>query len=319
MRWLVALVGVLLTLAGTAAIVGQKTSGAQPWSSELSDNIVFAQAIPFAMGAGVIVGIVMGRAGGRTARRKSDGAIRRFGPGTAMLHWVTSLGLLLALPTGMWQYLGGILDATAPIPLYLIYRVHYIGAALILFSTAGFLTDWWLTGDRSLLVPKGQWIGHLRGLAHELPRPVGGALAAVLGLDMKPRAPEAGQFTFYEKVVSFPTWTFVIALITITGLVKALRYVYPVPGPVLFWASTLHVAAMVLIAIKLLDHIRYTLARWPLMVSMVTTWVSESYVRVHHPAWWKATEDAEAASVPRPAGSAAGSAAAAGVAGGPER
>ena len=52
-----------------------------------------------------------------------------------------------------------------------------------------------------------------------------------------------------------------IALITVTGIVKALRYLYPIPGPVLFWASTLHVAAMVLIGLKVLDQLRIVLER----------------------------------------------------------
>lgn len=320
-KWLLLLVGVLVMLAGAAAILGQATSGAQPWTDELSDNFVFAKSIPFAIGLGVVVGLLMGwpRAARRTARRKGDGAIRRFSPGTAIGHWILAVGFLLALPTGVWQYLGGILDVTAPIPLYLIYRVHYIGGALILFATASFVTYWWLSGDRSLLVPRERWIHHLRGLAHEFPRPLGEAVARVLSLDMRPRPPQTEQFTYYEKVISFPTWAFVIALITVTGLLKAMRYVFPIPGPVLFWASTLHVAAMVLIAIKLLDHMRYTLARWPLMAAMVTTWVSEGYVRLRHPGWHRAIEDAEAAAAPRPAGATVAEPTAAGALGGRDR
>src|SRR5258705_379874 len=64
-----------------------------------------------------------------------------------------------------------------------------------------------------------------------------------------------------------------LALITITGLIKAARYLVPVPGFGLWLASTLHVAAMVAIVIKLLDHLRYTFPRWPLMASIATTWV----------------------------------------------
>jgi len=319
--WLFVPLGALATLAGAAAILGQATSGAQPWTDELSDNFVFGKSIPFAMGLGVLAGLLVGRAGAArsTARRKADGAIRRFSPGTAIGHWVIAVGFLLALPTGAWQYLGGILDVTAPIPLYLIYRVHYIGGTLILFATASFLAYWWVNGDRSLLVPRGRWTRHLVGLAHELPRPLGERLATALGLDLKPQGPQGEQFTFYEKVVSFPSWAFVIALITITGLIKAMRYVYPIPGPVLFWSSTLHVAAMVLIAVKVLDHLRYTFARWPLMVAMGATWVSESYVRLFHPGWHRAIEEAEAASVRRAAATAVAGPAAPGVLGGGDR
>ena len=57
-----------------------------------------------------------------------------------------------------------------------------------------------------------------------------------------------------------------------TGVIKAMRYVYPIPGDVLYWISAVHVGAGVLLGLKLLDHLRYVLApsRWPLMVSMAT-------------------------------------------------
>lgn len=283
MRWLLLLVGAALALAAVAAVLAQSNSGAQPWDTELSDNLIFAKLIPFALGLGVVIGLFRGRATGDAPRRGTGGAVRRFSPGTVIGHWTTALGFLLALPTGVWQYLGGILDVTAPLPLYVFYRLHYIGAALILVSAAHFVTYWWLSGDRSLMVPRGQWRRSLQGLAHELPRSLGARLARRLGLDLSERPLEAGRFAFYETVVSFPIWIFALALITITGLIKAMRYVYPIPGPLLFWASTLHVAAMVLILIKVLDHLRYTLARWPLMVAMVTTWLSERHVGVRQP------------------------------------
>jgi cytochrome b subunit of formate dehydrogenase len=270
-RWLLAGLGVVLAAVGLATILADASSGAQPWSSELSDNFVFAKAIPFTLGLGVVVGLLRGRST-RTERR-ADGSVRRYSTWTVVMHAVVAVGFLLALPTGAWQYLGGILDVSAPFPLFLVYRVHYIGAAVVLFAVVAFVTAWWYTGDRSLLVPRGAWPAHLRGLAYELPLPVGKALARVLRIDMRQRPPAAGRFTFYETAFSFPTWSFAIGLITITGLVKALRYVYPVPGPVLYWASTLHVAAMVLIALKTLDHLRYTIARWPLVHSMFTGWL----------------------------------------------
>ncbi len=278
MRLVAVLVGAGLAAYAAFTILEQASSGAQPWSSELSDNFVFAKSIPFVLGLGVVVGLLRGRS--TRIERRPDGAVRRFATWTVLMHAVITVGVLLALPTGMWQYLGGILDVSAPLPLFLFYRVHYIGAALILFAGAAFLTAWWSTGDRSLLPARGMWATSLRGLVYELPRPVGDALAAVLvrtvRLDMRPRSPAPGTFTFYEKVVSFPTWAFVIGLITVTGLIKALRYLYEIPGPIVFFNSTLHVTAMVLIAVKTLDHLRYTLMRWPLVGAMFTGWLRPS-------------------------------------------
>ncbi|HLG74237.1 MAG TPA: hypothetical protein VK009_27770 [Chloroflexota bacterium] len=285
MKWLWAALGVLATLLGLAAIATRAFAGAQPWDGELSDNFIFAKTIPFTLAFGVLVGAF--RSAARPAGRKPDGSIRRFSPGTAIGHWINALGFFLALISGSWQYLRGILETDAPVPLYLFYRTHFIGATLILFSVGNFLTYWAMSPEHPLAVPRGQWLRHLRGLAHELPRSLGMLLADMVGLDMKRTAPAVERFTYYEKTVSFPIWVFLIALITVTGLIKAMRYVYPVPGGVLYWASGLHVAAMVLIALKLLDHMRYVFARWPLLVSMCTSWVGERYVQLRHPGWYK--------------------------------
>jgi len=271
--WLVVLVGLALTVVGVMTALGQAGSGAQPWSNELSDNFVFIKALPFVLALGFAVGLLMARTYG--AKVRSDGAVRRWSPGTVFGHWVLTLGFVLALPTGMWQYLGGILDVNLPIPIYLFYRVHYIGASIVLFAVAAFVSYLWMTGDRSLLVPRGQWARHLLGLAYELPPRIRGPYAKLLRIDLSQPRPPAGKFTFYEQVVEFPSWSILLALITITGLIKAARYLVPVPGVVLWLASTLHVAAMVAIVIKLLDHLRYTFPRWPLMTSMTTTWVRE--------------------------------------------
>jgi len=281
--WLLLVVGLVLTVLGVMAVLGQAGSGTQPWGTELADNFVFVKALPFVLGVGVVMGLVMARTHGPKVR--SDGAIRRWSPGTVFGHAVLTVGFVLALPTGMWQYLGGILDVNLPIPLYLFYRVHYIGAAVVLFAVAAFVSYLWMTGDRSLLVPRGQWARHLLGLAYELPQPIRARYAKLLRVDLTQPRPPVGQFTFYERVVEFPSWSIVLALITITGLIKAGRYLVPVPGFVLWLASTLHVAAMVLIVIKLLDHFRYVFPRWPLMSSIATTWVSERYARLRHPAW----------------------------------
>ncbi len=253
-------------------IVAQATSGAQPWDPELSDNFVFIKSLPFVLGLGLVTGLI--RSAG-PAEQHAGGQVRRFSMGTILGHWLITIGFVLALPTGLWQYLGGITDKHLPFPLYVVYRVHYIGAVIILFSVAHFLAYWLASGDRSLWVGRGQWRRHLTGFALELPAAIGRRFAARLRLDLTQR-PQATRWTFYETAFSFPTWSFALALITVTGLVKAMRYLYPIPGPLLYTASTLHVAAMGLILVKTLDHLRYTLPRWSLMRAMVTGWISES-------------------------------------------
>ena len=296
---LLLLVGVIATVAGAIVIAMQAASGAQPWGPTLSDNMIFATAIPFVLGLGVAIGTVAGLSPtvGRIERRSRDGAIRRFRPLTVAMHWIAAVGFLLALATGTWQYLKGILDVPSPVFMPYVYRVHYIGAGLLLLAMSTMVTWWLVAGVAGLLPPKGQKIRHLRGLAHELPRPLGGTLAVLLGLDMRRPPPPTEQFTYYETTVSFPTWIVLLGLVTVTGLLKAMRYVYPIPGDLLWWCSTLHVASMVLLAAKMLDHLRYVFApsRWSMATSMVSGWMPARVVRQQHPAWHEQTEGARAA------------------------
>jgi len=300
------LVGAVATLAGAIGIVVQASSGAQPWGPTLADNLIFAKSIPFTLGLGVLIGTLAAPAPGpgRVERRAAacpdagGGAVRRFRTLSVTMHWIAALGLLLALVTGSWQYLKGILDVESPVFMPYVYRVHYIGATLMLLAMSTMVTYWLVAGVGGLLPPTGQRIRHLRGLAHELPRPLGGTLATLLGLNMRRQPPPTEQFTYYETTVSFPTWIVLLGLVTLTGLLKAMRYVYPIPGDLLWWASTLHVASMVLLAAKTLDHVRYVLApsRWSLLRSMMSGWMPERDVQRRHPAWYEQIESGRATS-----------------------
>ena len=292
MSWLAVGLGLVLAVGGIGWSIAQANSGLQPWDPELADNVVFAKSLPLIIGFGILTGFARALAYRRRTEQRADGAIRRFRPATALNHWINALGFLLAMVTGSIQYLKGVLDFSALVPLFWIYRVHFVGASVMVYAAAVFVTYRLMIADHRLLPQRGQWIRDLRGLVHELPRPLGGVLALVLGLDRKRQPPPAEQFTFYEKVVSFPIWMVLLALILITGFLKAMRYIFPIPGEVLWWASALHVGAMVLLAAKFLDHLRYVLgpSRWPLLKSMVTTWIDEHYVRRRHPAWYQAIQ-----------------------------
>ncbi len=313
--FLVAL-GVILLIVGLGVSYAEWASGSQPWSQLLGDNFFFARSLPFTIGLGVVVGYW--KASGQTAateRRASDRAIRRFAPSTVLLHWLAGVALVMLIATGGWQYLKGLLDAETPVYMGSVYRLHYLAASALIFATGAFVTDWWLRSERSLTIRKGQAIRSLRGLAHELPKPLRTTLAYILGLDMRRPAPPTEQFTYYERTVSFPTWELAIGLIILTGVIKAMRYIYPIPGDFLYWVSAVHVGSGVLLGMKLLDHLRYVLApsRWPLMVSMATGWIPEPYVQRFHPGWYTRLNEARA---PAPAATPASATPAVGSTGG---
>ena len=261
--------GLLIALAATAAtgVLAMSFAGQagrlQPWSSELNDNFIFVRTLPAILALGVVYGFIGGWLYPRRASApRADGTVRRFSPFTVVMHALIAVGFLLALPTGVWQYIGGIIDVAGPLPIYLYYRIHYIGASIVLASVFAFVTYWWMTGDRSLVIPLRDLPRHLRGFALELPPYLRIRLARILRIDLAQPAGSPGAFSFYEKM-QFSAWGIGIGLITVTGIVKLLRYVVTIPGEVLWLDSTLHVGAMVLLIILTLDHLRYSLAHWP--------------------------------------------------------
>ena len=317
-RVLVLALGIALFVIGVGVSYGEWLSGIQPWGQLLGDNFLFARSLPFTIGLGIALGFWRASGWRWGTERRADGAIRRFARGTVILHALAAIALVCLIATGGWQYLKGLLGTESPIYMGTVYRIHYLAASLLIFVTVAFVTDWLLRNENALTLGKGQGIRTMRGLAHELPRPLGSTLAYLLGLDLRRAAPPTEQFTYYERAISFPTWELAIGLIILTGVIKAVRYVYPIPGDVLYWISAVHVGSGVLLGMKLLDHLRYVLApsRWPLMVSMATGWIPESYVRRFLPGWYARVTSGAPEAAATPSVSAPTSAPAVGSAGG---
>jgi hypothetical protein len=301
-RTVVLLAGVILFAIGIGASYAEWTSGVQPWGQLLTDNFLFARSLPFTIGLGIAIGLWRA-SGWRWGPDVEGQKIRRFAPSTVLLHALAGIALVALIATGGWQYLKGLLGSDSPIYMGTVYRIHYIAATLLIFATAVVLTDWLLRGEKALTLGSGQFIRSMRGLAHELPKPIGTAIGYTLGLDLRRAPPQTEQFTYYERIVSFPTWELAIGLIILTGVIKAMRYIYPIPGDVLYWVSAVHVGAGVLLGLKLLDHLRYVLApsRWPLMVSMASGWIPTAYVQKFHPGWFARITSASTSPAPSPA------------------
>jgi cytochrome b subunit of formate dehydrogenase len=302
-KTIILLAGLILFVVGLALSWAIWLSGVQPWGQLLTDNFLFARSLPFTVGLAIALGYW--RASGwksGTEHRAGDQAIRRFAPSTIVLHVLAALAVVTLIATGGWQYLKGLTGSDSPIYMGTVYRIHYIAASLLIFVTVTVVTDWLLRGEKSLTIGKGQFIRTMRGLAHELSKPLGTILGYGLGLDLRRAPPHTEQFTYYERGVSFPTWELAIALIIVTGVIKAMRYIYPIPGDVLYWVSAIHVGSGVLLGLKFLDHLRYVLSpsRWPLMAAIATGWIPAAYVQKFHPGWYVQLTSTSAGSVPSP-------------------
>ena len=79
--WALLGVGLVLTLFAGVQVVGVVTGPGQPWSPLLRDNVVFASALPFLIGFGLLLGAVHVLLADTPRVERRGAAIRRFGSG----------------------------------------------------------------------------------------------------------------------------------------------------------------------------------------------------------------------------------------------
>jgi len=239
---------------------------------------------------------------------------------------MNAFGLILGLVTGAM-----ILQWTErALELRLVFVIHYFGAALTLFAIFNHLTRHGVSGGTGLIPKRFTVIRDLIGELLEytglfgpegavlriswpkaLRQPVARYVRALLGY--KPG--DAGKYLATEQTLSYPPWTTLIGLIVVTGLIKELKYVYVIPGPVIATATAIHDLTTIAIGVMLIIHLLPLLlvpANWPLLLSMFRTTVPRKYVEERHPVWYKelqarrsAREAASEASAERGAAQAA--------------
>lgn len=312
-----------LILIGTAVSAQTPTGeGWPPQSVLFNDALFLARAAPFIVALGILVGIVQARAAAQGGGDAIVGErIRRHDLSTVVAHWSNAVGVILGLATGAivlrW------VDYRPE--LRLVFLIHYVGAALMLFGIFNHLARHGISGGTGL-IPKR--LSVLRDLIGELleyaglfgpegavlrvpwPKgirePIARYARALLGYQTS----QTGKYLATEKTMSYPPWAILMGLILVTGLIKLLRYVYAVPSSLVATATAIHDVATIAIAVMLLLHLLPLLlvpANWPLLLSMFRTTVPRKYVEERHPAWFKrlsATqtqeEPARAASPGRP-------------------
>lgn len=299
--------GLLLAILLWAVLVGTvlaqepgRDPGAMPQNALFRTTLFFAQALPFAIGLGILVGLYRLRIGSEQESSNAPGdVVRRHSWTDVGLHWLNALGFLLGLGTAamLLRWVNRILD------LQLIYVFHYVGSIFIAYVFVNFVTHS-LVGGYLGLWPKlrdipdalGELVGYLSifgepgAFGIRLPRKIANPIARLCVTFGLRKPQEAGKYLATEKVLSFPIWSILASLILISGLVKTLRYTWPIPTGVVSLATWVHDLTSIAILVWLIVHVASTTLiprNWPLFKSMLTTKVPQDYVKAHHPAWYR--------------------------------
>lgn len=300
-----------------AAVSMQADEGAREWyrstlggSALFKINALFALTMPFLAGGAVALA-VLHRARRREAEAHTPDSLKRHEVNEVATHWLNAAGIGLGLVTAAWL-LGWIGN---PLSLEVTYVLHMMGAGLTLGAVSYHLAYQWTGGGRGLIPTSGRdvrnalaesvsYTGIYRGLRGafgiQLPRPVRQPFGRVLRrLHIVPD--RSGKYLATERVLSYPIWAVLVGLIVVTGVVKSLHYVYPLPTALREAMTFLHDGATIFLVIFLVFHVGALVLvprNWPLLKSMFTTRISRRYAEQHLPLW---VEEIDAVT-PRPEG-----------------
>ena len=291
-----------LFLVGIAAAQSGLNQGEPPQGDLFNDGVFLARLTPFMIALGIIVGIFQAR---KAIQKGGDAIVgdrvERHDVSNLIAHWTNVIGFVLGLITGAIVLGWVAVEAN----LRLLFIIHYFGAALILFAMFNHLTRHGVTGGTGL-IPK--TLGVIRDLIGELfeylglfgpegavfripwPRAIRQPIARYVRALLDYREDRTGKFLATEQILSYPPWTILTILIVGSGLIKVLRYIYPISASVVATATAVHDLTTIAIVVMLLFHLLPLLlvpANWPLLLSMFKKTVPRKYVEERHPKWYE--------------------------------
>ena len=294
----VGVVGALLVLL---SVVGGASSrdwyrGQVGGSRLYALDVRFARVLPFVIGAAIALAVV--QRGRQRVEREHGASVRRHEWSEVLTHWMNAAGIGLGIITAAWL----LTWFERPVSLETVYILHFFGAGLTTAAVAHHLTFQFVGGGRGLLP---RWGGDVRNALAEVVGYTGvyRGLRGVFGIQLPPavRRPlqrllrrlnlvpdEHGKYLATEKVLSYPVWGLLVGIVVLTGLVKTLNYVLPVPGGLRQAATFLHDGSTIFLIIFLVFHVAALVLvprNWPLLKSMFTSRISRAYVEKHLPGW----------------------------------
>ena len=315
-KWLPPLL-ILVAIAGVVAVVPSVSSdeNGRSWYRDTLGgrelyrlNVLFARLVPFLAGGSIAFALMQRRVWPARERHTVD-TLQRHGITEVLIHWLNAIGIGLCLITAIW-----ILDWFGnPVSLETTYVIHYLGAGFSVVAVAHHLTYQLVGGGRGLITRSRAdvknaiaevvaYTGVYRGMPGvfglQLPPAVRRPAQSVLRrLNLAPDRP--GKYLATEKVVSYTGWAILVGIVVVTGVIKALNYIYSIPGWLLQAMTFLHDGATIFFVIMLVMHLGALVLvprNWQLLKSMFTTRVSRRYAEEHLPLW--AEEERQSQSEP---------------------
>jgi thiosulfate reductase cytochrome b subunit len=260
-------------------------------------DVLFARLLPFLLGGGIALALLQRGRGHRVPAHTAN-SLQRHELTEVITHWMNAAGIGLGLITAAWllRWLNN------PFSLATTYALHFLGAGLTVTAVAHHVAYQVVGGGSGLLPRSGAdvknafaevvgYTGVYRGMRGvfgiQLPAAVRRPFQRVLRrYDITPEP--ADKYLATEKVLSYTVWAALIAIVVVTGIVKTLAYVVPLPGGLRNAMTILHDGVTIFIVIFLVIHVAALVLvprNWPLLASMFTTRIARAYAKTHLPRW----------------------------------
>lgn len=255
------------------------------WEAETQSLNAAKALFAWALLPVIVLGAIVGLIQGKKAKEKPmvpvivKGKVKRHPVSVLLEHWMHTVGCIICVTTAALLLLGTRLGRVEVFSTFLLtYKLHFIGAGILVFACVEHAVHHYVAGHRAILPDMSNLSAEIKASIAEV--------KAIMGMG---EAPHAGKWLPIERL-EYPVWALLVGLVILTGIVKTARYILPVPAAMLHIATKLHVIVAVVILLMLIVHI-ITAAlippSWPVFKSMLTTWISEDYVKEHHPEWYK--------------------------------
>jgi thiosulfate reductase cytochrome b subunit len=260
-------------------------------------DTIFARLLPFVIGAAISVALLE-RGRRRTHAVATGDTMRRHELSEVLTHWINAVGIGLCLMTAMW--LRTWFDR--PFSLETTFVIHFIGAGMIVAAVTHHIV-FQRVGGGTGLIPRRRadvknaiaelvgYTGVFRGMrgVFGIQLPAAARRPAQRVIRKLKLVPDPnGKYLATEKVLSYTVWTVLLAIVVITGVIKTLNYLVPVPGVLLQKSSWFHDGATIFLIVFLAIHVGALVLvprNWPLLKSMFTTRISRAYAKDHLPLW----------------------------------
>lgn len=275
------LIGAALLVAGGFGFVfSRDASQLYNWlaggAGSLTYDILFETnpyLIIVALGLGIMFGALAAMARDNTGLI-SDGMVKRHNAfGTFLEHWTMAFGMVILMVSGaLLGFLFVPRFVTDPEAVGLVVNLHYVGTVLLVFAGMYHLTNHLISWDVDIIPDLSDFKNSFMDIGY------------YLNLSEKP---PAEKYLPIQKV-SYLIWAALIVVMSVSGAVKALSYVYTIPTAFRGSMTFVHELFAVFTILFFFSHLAVVAfpSHWGLLRSQVTGWIPERYIREHHEGWY---------------------------------